>query len=202
MVTDMHVSVLQIFWKENCNSNMKIKKGIGYLIYVFLGSWLPHYQLGYSWPISKKIKQVVGKLMFEKCGKNVDIGRHISFSSKVSLGDNSSIGDNAYINGELTIGNNVMVAANCAFIASNHVTDRIDIPMNQQGENEKPIIIDDDVWIGYGVTILPGVHIGKGSIIAAGAVCSKDVPEYVIVGGVPAKMIKARTATVEIEQEQ
>ena len=118
-----------------------------------------------------------------------------------SVSDNSSIGDNAYINGTLTIGNNVMVAANCAFIATNHVISRVDIPMNQQGEIEKPIIIDDDVWIGYGVTILPGVHIGKGSIIAAGAVCSKDVPEYVIVGGVPAKMIKARTTTLDIKRK-
>lgn len=197
----MRVRELLIFWKEKCKNNMRIKKGIGYLLYVFVGSWLPHYQLGYSWPISKRIKQIAGKLMFEKCGKNVDIGRHVSFSSKVSLGDNSSIGDNAYINGTLTIGNNVMVAANCAFIATNHVISRVDIPMNQQGEIEKPIIIDDDVWIGYGVTILPGVHIGKGSIIAAGAVCSKDVPEYVIVGGVPAKMIKARTTTLDIKRK-
>ena len=104
MVMVMHVSVSQIFWKENCKLIMKLKKGIGYLLYVFVGSWLPHYQLGYSWPISKIIKQIAGKLMFEKCGRNVDIGRHISFSSKVSLGDNSSIGDNAYINGEITIG--------------------------------------------------------------------------------------------------
>lgn len=171
---------------------MKIKKGIGYLLYVALGSWLPHYQLGYSWPISKKIKQVSGKLMFDKCGKNVDIGRHISFSSKVSMGDNSSIGDNAYISGTLTIGENVMIAANCAFIAYNHGSSRTDIPMNQQGAIEKPIVIDDDVWIGYGVTILPGVHIGKGSIIAAGAVCTKDIPEYVVAGGIPAKVIKHR----------
>lgn len=178
--------------KRIVKSVNKLKKGFGYLLYVLLGSWLPHYQLGYSWPISKKIKQIAGKMMFEKCGKNVDIGRHISFSSKVSLGDNSSIGDNAHINGSLTIGDNVMIAANCAFLATNHITDRIDIPMNRQGRVEKPIVIDDDVWLGYGVTLLAGVHVGKGSIVAAGAVCSKDVPEYTVVGGVPAKVIRTR----------
>lgn len=54
------------------------------------------------------------------------------------------------------------------------------------------IIIDDDVWIGYGATIMSGVHIGQGAVIAAGAVVTKDVPPYAIVGGVPAKLIKYR----------
>lgn len=54
------------------------------------------------------------------------------------------------------------------------------------------IIVDDDVWIGYGVTVLSGVHIGQGAVIAAGAVVTKDVPAYAIVGGVPAKLIKYR----------
>ena len=54
------------------------------------------------------------------------------------------------------------------------------------------IVIDDDVWIGYGVTILSGVHIGQGAVIAAGAVVDKDVPPYAIVGGVPAGVIKYR----------
>lgn len=54
------------------------------------------------------------------------------------------------------------------------------------------IIVDDDVWIGYGATIMSGVHIGQGAIVAAGAVVTKDVPPYAIVGGVPAKVIKYR----------
>lgn len=54
------------------------------------------------------------------------------------------------------------------------------------------IIVDDDVWIGYGVTVLSGVHIGQGAVVAAGSVVSKDVPPYAIVGGIPAKVIKYR----------
>lgn len=54
------------------------------------------------------------------------------------------------------------------------------------------IIVDDDVWIGYGATILSGVHVGQGAVIAAGAVVTKDVPPYAVVGGVPAKVIKYR----------
>lgn len=170
----------------------KIRKMLGYILYVFIGSWLPHYQCSLPWIIPKKIKQLCGKLMFEECGKNVDIGRKISFSARVSLGDNSSIGDFAHFNGEVHIGKNVMMSPNCSFIASNHVTCRKDIPMNLQGGIEAPIFIDDDVWIGYGTIILAGVHIEKGAIIAAGSVVCKNVPEYSVVGGVPAKVIKYR----------
>ena len=170
----------------------KFKKGIGYLIYVMIGSWLPHYQLHYSWPISQTIRRFSAKLMFNYCGSKVDIGRHISFSSNISLGDRSSIGDNTYINGEVEIGKDVMMAPYCALIASTHNFDQIDIPINKQGETHKKIKIGNDVWIGYGVIILPGVNICDGVIIGAGSVVTKDIPSYAIVGGGPAKIIKFR----------
>lgn len=181
----------------------KTKKAIGYFLYILLGSWLPHYQLGYSWPISKKIRALSGKLMFDYCGKNIDIGRGVKLSKNISLGDNSSIGDHTYINGQVVIGKNVMMAPNCALIASSHNFQKLDIPMNQQGEEHSCIWIDDDVWIGYGAIILKGVHIHKGSIIAAGGCVTKDVEEYSIVGGVPAKCIGKRTKQqfFEIERE-
>lgn len=170
----------------------QIKKAFGYLLYV-ITSGLPHYQLGYSWPIITYIRRFAGKCMFDYCGKNVDIGRKISFSSHFSLGDRSSIGDNAYILGNVSIGNDVMTAANCAFIASNHNTNRTDIPMNRQGGCDAPITIGNDVWICYGSTVCAGVHIGNGSIIAAGSVVTKDVPDFAVVGGIPARIIKMRS---------
>ncbi len=62
----------------------------------------------------------------------------------------------------------------------------------KEGIGKGDILIDDDVWLGYGATILSGVHIGQGAVVAAGAVVSKDVPPYAIVGGVPAKVIRYR----------
>lgn len=62
------------------------------------------------------------------------------------------------------------------------------------------IIVDDDVWIGYGATIMSGVHIGQGAVVAAGAVVTKDVPPYAIVGGVPAKVLKYRFDQEMIEE--
>ena len=162
----------------------KIKKAIGYILYV-LTSWLPHYQLHYSWPITTNIRRLAAKMMFDYCGEKVDIGRKISFSSQVSLGNNSSIGDESYILGKLVIGEDVMMAAN-------HNINRLDIPMNLQSGTDEPIIIEDNVWVGYDCKIMAGVHIKSGAVIGAGAVVTKDVPQNAIVGGIPAKVIKYR----------
>lgn len=170
----------------------RLRKAIGYILYVILGSNLPHYALGRTWKISKYIRIICCKMLFDKCGKNVDVGRKIKFSSKIKLGNNSGIGDNCYIQGKVTIGCDVMMAPNVALIAANHNYTRTDIPMNLQGEIEKEIVIENDVWIGYGAIILPGVNIGQGAVIAAGSVVTKDVPSYSVVAGVPAVVIKNR----------
>lgn len=86
-----------------------------------------------------------------------------------------------------------MMGTDVIIITRNHRFDRTDIPMMEQGfEEERPVYIGNDVWIGDRVLILPGVHIGDGSIIAAGAVVTKDVPPYSIVAGVPARKIRDR----------
>ena len=170
----------------------KIKTMIGYLLYVSLGGNLPHYQCGFRWPISRIIRQLSGKLMFVTCGDKVDIGRKISFSSQVSLGNSSAIGDYTHIHGKVVIGDYVMIAPHCAFIASEHIHNDILTPMNLQGTKDGQIIINDNVWIGLGCIILNNVIIGEGAIVAAGAVVTKDVPPFSIVGGVPAKVIKYR----------
>lgn len=91
------------------------------------------------------------------------------------------------------IGNDVMMGPYCTMMTYSHNHDRLDIPMNQQGfEPERVKYIGDDVWIGRNVTILPGANVGSHCIIGAGAVVTKDVPDYAIVGGVPAKVIRFR----------
>lgn len=131
--------------------------------------------------------------MLENCGKNVNIESNATFSPKVTLGDYSGIGINAKIYGTCHIGRYVMMGTDVIIITRNHRFDRTDIPMMEQGfEEERPVYIGNDVWIGDRVLILPGVHIGDGSIIAAGAVVTKDVPPYSIVAGVPARKIRDR----------
>lgn len=116
----------------------------------------------------------------------------------VTIGDNCLINHNCLIQagkspaGYIKIGNYVHTGVNVMMMAFNHGFYTRAIPTKEQDYLEAPIIINDDVWIGAGSIILSGVTIGKGAIIAAGAVVNKDVPDYAIVGGVPAKVLKYR----------
>lgn len=142
---------------------------------------------------SKRLRAFCGKLILEHCGSNVNIEKGAQFSSAVSLGDNSGIGVNALISSYVTIGNDVMMGPECMIFTSNHGMDRLDIPMwKQKHADPKPVVIGNDVWIGARVIILPGVHIGDGSVIGAGSVVTKDVEAYSIVAGNPAKLIRKR----------
>lgn len=115
------------------------------------------------------------------------------FSARVSFGDYSGNGFDAWINGTCTIGHHVMMGKDVVILTRNHAFDRTDIPMMEQGfEEERPVEIGNDVWIGDRVIILPGVNVGDVGILAAGAIVTHDVPPYAIVAGVPAKIIKMR----------
>ena len=132
-------------------------------------------------------------MILEKCGRDVNIEKGASFPSSVELGDHSGIGIRAQINGKVIIGKNVMMGPEVCIYARNHAFDRLDIPMNLQGfAPEKPVVIEDDVWIGARVIILPGVHIGTGAVLGAGSVVTKDVPDYAVMGGNPAHILKMR----------
>lgn len=169
----------------------KIKLLIGRAIYLF-ASHLPE---SFFWINvgQKQIRALCGKLILTKCGKRVNIEKGAEFPSSVELGDYSGIGIRAQINGKVIIGNDVMMGPDVCIYVRNHENVRTDIPMNRQGFTiEKPVIIEDDVWIGARVIILPGVHIGTGAILGAGAVVTKDVPDYAVMGGNPARIIKMR----------
>lgn len=171
---------------------MKIKVIIGKAIYNILGKHMPlsdsRMSLG-----SKKVRAFCGKLILDKCGKNVNIEKGAHFSCNISLGDNSGIGINAQIAPYVTIGNDVMMGPDCMIYTSNHGMNRLDIPMWKQPSTEfEPVVIGNDVWIGSRVIILAGVHIGDGSVIGAGSVVTKNVDPYSIVGGNPARIIRRR----------
>lgn len=169
-----------------------IKRKLGAILYYGLAAHLPSSCSGIRLG-QKQLRALCGKLMLKSCGKKVNIEKNALFSAKVCLGDYSGIGVNAKIYGACRIGSHVMMGQDCTIITRNHRHDRTDIPMMEQGfEEEQPVTIGDDVWIGDRVTILPGVEIGKGCIIAAGAVVTKSIPEYSIAGGVPARVLKSR----------
>ena len=139
-------------------------------------------------------------LRLAKIGKDTNIHPTaiIREGEYVTIGDHCLINHNNLIQagksptGSITIGNHVHTGTNVVMLGFNHGFYTRDIPIKEQDYMDAPIVIGDDVWIGTGVVILAGVTIGKGAIIAAGAVVNRDVPEYTIVGGVPAKVIKER----------
>ncbi len=140
-----------------------------------------------------RLRAWCAKRMLANCGKNICVEPNVVFSRQCSLGDNSGIGPDCMLNGPVIIGSSVMMGPQCLFFTSNHEFGRTDIPMAEQGLKEaKPIVIDDDVWLGARVIVLPGVHIGKGAIVGAGSVVTKDVPSYAIVAGNPARLISMR----------
>lgn len=109
----------------------------------------------------------------------------------VTIGDNTRIGMHNTIIGPVSIGNNVIFAQHIVVSALNHNYSDPTLPICQQGVNTKPIVVEDDSWIGAGAILTQGITIGKHSIVAAGAVVTKDVPPYSIVAGIPAKVIKS-----------
>ena len=170
----------------------KLKKIIGLILYNLIAKRLPAstsiINIG-----QKGFRAFCGKLILANCGKKVNIEKNATFSSRVELGDRSGIGSGSLIAGKCIIGNDVMMGPNCIIYTRNHKIDDVTVPMNTQGNaEEKPVTIGDDVWIGSRVIILPGVKIGSHSVIGAGAVVTKDVPEFAIAAGNPATVKKYR----------
>ena len=119
------------------------------------------------------------------------------------VGDRSNIGPLCYLGcyGGITIGSDVMMAPRVSLFAENHDFDRTDVPMRQQSVTRRRIVIEDDCWLASGCVILAGVNVGRGSVVGAGAVVTKDIPPYSIVAGNPARVIRSRkadSATVEV----
>lgn len=113
---------------------------------------------------------------------------------KISIGSHVEIGINSviYASQEVEIGDNVLIAAHCYIIDSNHGIAKEKLIREQTSIVKGRVCIEDDVWLGAGVKVLSGVHIGRGAVIGAQAVVNCDIPEYAIAVGCPARVIGYR----------
>ena len=139
----------------------------------------------------------------DRAWSSIIVGKHcmicrgamlMAYGGHITIGDHSTVNPYCvlYGHGGLTIGNGVRIAAHTVIVPANHGYQDKETPIYQQPITAKGIVIEDDVWVGCGVRILDGVRIGKGSVIAAGAVVTKDIAPNSVVGGVPARLIKSR----------
>jgi maltose O-acetyltransferase len=164
------------------------------LLYYAIARHLPYSPRPYAFG-SRRIRYELCRRMFRSCGVDVNVehGALINSGSQIDIGDRSGIGLDAFISGPLIIGRDVIMGPNCTFLSINRSTPDLERPMIEQGfKPARPPVIEDDVWIGANVTVLPGRRIGTGSIVAAGAVVSADVPPFSVVAGNPARVIKSR----------
>ena len=112
----------------------------------------------------------------------------------LTMGEHSSIGPYGYVgcSGRITIGKNVMFGPKCSLFAENHVFSDTESSIKSQGVQQKGITIEDDCWIGSNVTILDGVTVGKGSVIGAGTLVTKDIPAGSVVVDKRDKVMRVR----------
>jgi maltose O-acetyltransferase len=145
--------------------------------------------------VSRRVRRKLCRVFLEECGERVNIGPnvHLGDGSDIRIGDRSGLGQGSRVYGGLTVGEEVMVGPEVAFLAIDHRFDRLDIPIGHQGYGDlKPARIEDGAWIGLRATILAGRVVGSGAIVAAGAVVTRDVAPLTIVGGNPAVVIGRR----------
>lgn len=165
-------------------------------LYYGFARWLPGSYLPIVGKISNNIRILCVKHIFKKCGQisTIDRGAYFGNGKDIEIGDFSGIGENCIVPNNIKIGKYVMMAPYVHILPNNHEFSNNNIPMCFQGYPSKIVqtIIDDDVWIGTRCIFTPGKIIGKGAIIGAGSVVTRNVEEYSIVGGNPAKFIKSR----------
>jgi len=178
-----------------------IKRSLWYYFYYGFAQHLPaSYRFQPFGNIAKLCRSAACKRIFRYCGLHVNIEKGANFFTgwEIEVGDYSSLGMNCMIPYDLKVGKDVMMGPDVIIIGDNHCYDKRDIPMRLQGYKDyPPVHIEDDVWIGARALILPGVRIGKGAIIGAGAVITKDIPPYSICGGNPARVIRFRDQQVQ-----
>ena len=119
-----------------------------------------------------------------------DDGGRIVLGNRVKL--NERVHLNASIFGQIDIGDDVLMGPGVVLRASDHRFEQVDLPIRAQGHRPGRIVIEDDVWLGANVTVVAGTRIGRGAVVAAGAVVTRDVEPFSIVGGVPARVIGSR----------
>lgn len=180
----------------------KSKNSLRSLFSIYLYLW--NFYLFINMIMPPFIRNIILRLMFKKMGKNVyiDYGVYFRFMNKIEIGHDVTISRGSKIfpsfhckDAKIIIKNNVRIGPEVLFIGAGHDYRFLNLP-----DIGSTITIEDNVWVGARSMIMHGVTIGKGSVVAAGSVVTKNIPAYKIVAGVPAKIIKDRIIIYETDK--
>jgi maltose O-acetyltransferase len=168
------------------------------------GLWLIlYYGLFRAWPRQlggTRLRRFVAARLLDRfaAGAMIHEGVHFGMGRGLRVGERSYVGRGTFValDATVTLGRDVMVGPQVMFFTSNHGI-ATHCPMIEQPLEPAPVVVEDDVWLGARCILLPGVTVGRGAIVAAGAVVTKDVPPQAIVGGVPAKVLRFRAGAGE-----
>ncbi len=190
--------------RERLRTNFYLaKRACWYGFYYFFARHLPvSYRYQPLGKFARWCRAAACRRLFRYCGAKVNVERGADFYTgwEIEIGDNSGLGINCTVPFNLKLGRDVMMGPDVYIVGENHAFARDDVAMRLQGKtNPARVRIEDDVWIGARVIVLPGVTIGKGAIVGAGAVVTKDVPAYAVCAGNPARVIRFRKSEPESE---
>lgn len=166
-------------------------------------AWIP---ATFAWKAFRRLSIYLVRPRFAACGKRVLFDPFDSLHhDRISIADDVFIGSGAVFHASLssiTIGSKVMFGPQVMIMGGDHNTGEIGRYMydvhDKRPDNDQPVVIQDDVWVGARTTILKGVTVGTGSIIAAGSVVTRSIPPYSMVAGVPARVVKPRFSPQEL----
>ncbi len=185
-----------IVYIRNFAQNLhEMKRKLFLVLYYGLAYHLPNSYVPVVGKFSNALRVLCCHHIFRKCGKIVTINRHAYFGNgrDVEIGDNSGLGANNHLPNNIIIGDDVMMAPDILIFKENHRYADLDKPIGKQGmAPAPPVVLGNDLWIGQRVIITPGRHIADGTVVAAGAVVTKDLPPFSVIGGNPARVIKSR----------
>jgi len=161
---------------------------------IFLGNRVFIGEYSYLDPKSNRTKIMLGNDVYISRLCRLSSGSSEDYIGKIVIEDSVHVGQNCFIDGtgKLKIGKDSLLGPNVAILSADHEFKNPTVPIRLQGAIPKAIVIEEDVWLGANVIVLGDVTIGKGSVIGAGSVVTKDVPSYSIAVGVPAKVIGKR----------
>lgn len=166
-------------------------KKVFYLLYLLFFKNTPEDYRPYSL-FFPAIRIFLVRNYLKSCGKKLRVKSGAEISPNSSVGFDSELGTRCIIQANVSIGDHVIMGPDIKIYSRNHRADRVDIPIQKQGDIELTTIIGNDVWIGANVIVTAGVTVGNHCILAAGSVVTRDVEDYAVVGGVPAKVLKIR----------